>query len=107
MSLRTRNTSSNSGLTIERTLVFLKKGWLLAEVVPRDSRFFQGFRLMHPENQDAPDLLVHNRAAESLIKNYGGSKLKTMSRRESDPVFIIRYYVWVDNPTASSDKPSQ
>lgn len=101
MSLRTRNTRSNSGLSEERTIDFMKKGWVLLEVEPRDSRFSVGFRLCLPENPDAPILLVHNKAAVSLLKTYAGRNLDTKPRNREDPPYFIRTHRWVPNPTAS------
>lgn len=94
MSIRTRSTRSNSGLTAERTLDFLKRGWRIVEVIPKDSRYCVGFRLVLPDNPDAPILLVHNVAAGMLLTEYTGKGITSLPRREDDPPYYIRYHVW-------------
>jgi len=107
MSLRTRNTRSNSGLSIERTIFFMKKGWYLTELTPKDTRYCVGFRLTLPDNLDAPTLLVHHSAAASLLLAHTGKEITSIPKRFDEPRYYIRHHVWTDNPTASSDTLSQ
>ena len=103
MSLRTRNGSGNSGLNAERTLYFLKKGWRLTEVIPKNPRKTVGFMITPSENTDAPYILVHHHAALLVLKEHMGKNIASFPKRDYEPPFFIRHHVWVDNPTASTD----